>query len=142
MNGCGENLGSRPPADPPLHRTRRYDPLMTRERLTLLALAAAALLPGCAGASRHHVDERPSGQALPEPDPGCRREVQRTLATTGLEQVIVRVAVGDDGRPLRLDLLGPDLSPASQAEVRRAFAECSWTASEGGVRAATFTFRR
>lgn len=115
---------------------RTYDPLMIVRLLRAAALLA--LTAGCAGP--HHVVERPAGYAHPEPDPACHGIVAQSLQVNGLEQVTVRVALGDSAA--RIELLAPELTPAAAAEVRRAFAECAWRPGPDGAEAGVVTFTR
>ena len=95
-----------------------------------LALACAI---GCAGAQARgeRVLQSPAAGALPEPDPSCRATVRAPLVANGLERVTVKVGVGPDGKLTVLEFLSPDLTPAEQLELRRAFDRCVWKPSIG-----------
>jgi hypothetical protein len=92
--------------------------------------AALALVAGCAGprpaARAERWAETPAALAVPEPDSSCRGTVQEALGRGGLQRVVVRLAVGSAGRVEVVGFLSPDVTPAAQAELRRALAECAW----------------
>ncbi|HEY7724809.1 MAG TPA: hypothetical protein VH880_05715 [Anaeromyxobacteraceae bacterium] len=95
-----------------------------------LVVAALALVAGCAAPGREARGERwpetPAALAVPEPDPSCRGTVQEALGRGGLQRVVVRLAAGPSGRVEVVSFLSPDVTPAAQAEIRRALATCAW----------------
>lgn len=115
--------------------TRRLAPLAaTLAGVAALALGCAA--PGPAPSTR--LPETQAALARPEPDPSCKGTVRERLLAHGLEQVTVAVDVDVSGRAKVVRFLSPELTPAAEAEVRRAFEECPWTpGAAGGTPAAT-----
>lgn len=110
--------------------------------LAVLLLAACAG-PGAPAAGR--VPDAPTAHARPEPDPGCRATVQAPLAANGLEQVTVKIAADAQGKPVLIQFLSPDLTPAAMLELRRAFESCLWkpdVGPDGQPRAWTTTIVR
>lgn len=109
-----------------------------------LALAAAGCAGGQASSRAERARDAPGAFAHPEPDPGCRETVQAPLLAHGLELVTVKLAIGPKGRPVVVDFLSPDLTPAAMLELRQAFDRCLWkpdVTAEGG-QAWTTTFVR
>ena len=113
------------------------------------AVAALLLAAGCAGAGAPRgpgrVSDAPTAYAHPERDPGCRATVQEPLAAYGLERVTVKLAADAQGRPILIQFLSPDLTPAAMLELRRAFESCLWkpdVGPDGQPRAWTTTIVR
>jgi hypothetical protein len=119
-------------------------------RLLLAGAAAGLVVAGCASpgpqaARPERIRDAPAAYALPEPDPGCRATVQEPLAAHGLERVTIKVAVGAGGKPVLVEFLSPDLTPAAMLELRRAVEQCVWKPEitpDGQARAWTTTFVR
>ncbi len=57
--------------------------------------------------------------------------MREALAANGLEQVAVKIGVDRSGKPMLIEFLTPDLSPAAALELRRAFAQCIWKPALG-----------
>ncbi len=96
----------------------------------VVAPAVLALLAfGCSTpvSTRPRVEHAQAEHARPEPDPSCRARVQEPLAANGLEHVTVKVSVDRHGKLTLLEFLSPDVTPAGQLELRRAYEQCIWT---------------
>jgi len=114
--------------------------------LPLLAGLACAGPRPVAGTAAAPLPEAQAHQALPEPDPGCRATVQAPLATLGLSQVTVQLALDPARDRVRLvEVLAPALSPADTQQLRLAFEQCPWRPTldqEGKAQTWTQTFLR
>jgi len=117
--------------------------------LPLLAGLACATPRPSAGATGRASSPPPGAraqQATPEPDPGCRATVQAPLATLGLSQVTVQLALDPArGRVQLVEVLAPELSPADAQQLRLAFEQCPWRPTvdqEGNAQTWTQTFLR
>jgi len=120
--------------------------LVTLPLLAGLACAWPRPATGPAGPAAAPLPEARAHLALPEPDPGCRATVQAPLATLGLSEVTVRLALDPARDRVRLvEVLAPALSPADAQELRLAFEQCPWRPTldqEGTARTWTQTFLR
>ncbi len=112
-------------------------------------VVALLLAAGCAGAGAARgpgrIADAPAAHALPEPDPGCRATVQAPLLAHGLERVTVKLAADASGRPVLVQFLSPDLTPAAMLELRQALEACVWkpdVGPDGQPRAWTTTIVR
>jgi hypothetical protein len=96
----------------------------------LVSTAIAGALVACAAtperAPTKQIPERALAYAHPEPDPACRATVQESLAANALERVVVKLTRERGGGVRVLEFLEPDLTPAAEVELTRAFGECAW----------------
>ncbi len=99
----------------------------------LALLLAAGALAGCAAhrpaAAPGRIELPPlrAQQATPEPDPAWRATVQAPLASLGLDQVTVQLALDPrHGRVRLVEVLSPELTPADKQELERAFEAVPW----------------
>ncbi len=97
-----------------------------------LAALALVLVTGCMGTTAHTRGQQTT-YARPEPDPACHGILAQCLADTGLERVVVKVGVSEQGKPALLDVLTPDLTDAVVVEIRRALegSGCVWKPAVG-----------
>jgi hypothetical protein len=117
----------------PAARPRAYDPfVITLARATTAALLAALSAACAASHPAARAPESPAALATPEPDPVCKGAVQERLLAHGLDQVTVALDVGVDGRAKLVRVLSPELTPAAQEDVRRAFETCPWAPPAAG----------
>jgi hypothetical protein len=93
----------------------------------MLALATALACGGPGAEAPRPPDRSRIATAHPEPDPACRSTVQEVLARSGMNQVVVTLAVDPVGAVQVRDFLTADLTAAEKEDLRRAFAGCIWT---------------
>lgn len=126
----------------PLPYVRCMDRMRCRAALRAVAVAAVGL--GCA--TGPVVPQSRTAQAVPEADPACRATVQDRMLARGVDQVVAKVSIAPSGKVEHVELLTPDLTPATAAELRAAFGECAWAPEVGpdgtvAPRLATIRFR-
>jgi len=118
--------------------------LLTLPLLAGLACAGPRPVTGLASPTAAPLPEARAQQATPEPDPGCRATVQAPLATLGLSQVTVQLALDPAHDRVQLvEVLAPELSPSDKQQLRLAFERCPWRPTidqEGNTQTWTQTF--
>jgi hypothetical protein len=103
---------------------------MKRNHIPCLLLGAA-LAAHARGAEPERIPPPPAAYSLPVLDTADRGTPRDQLRPYGLDKVVVKVTGLGLHPPPRIDVLTPDLTPATAFELREAFPECIWKPALG-----------